>query len=365
MIVDCGGGTVDLTTVKLLNENQLGEIAERAGDYCGSVFIDYEFIKHLTNELGENAITLLKENYYGQMQYIVQEFCQHVKFPFTGDDITFAYEIDLEKISSVLLQHISDEVRQKMDVNWLIKLDYEKIKSMFDSVIDRIIRMIHAQLENCSEECSVMFLVGGFSQSEYLQKRIRQTFEDHKVYVPDHPIAAVSRGAATYGLSYKNVDDDDMDGLLFVIDSRVLKYTYGIKIYSPWVEGDPIERRNEKFRFHIIGGRGETDRKAKRGTSVKTNEGFSVSTRPTIPTQTEGIYEIFYTRKFDPKYFDEDDEEICILGKLKISWPDVNLGRDRPTTFTLSFGKGEITATAVNDLNGQNYQTTFTINQED
>ena len=59
MIVDCGGGTVDLTTVKLLNENQLGELTERAGDYCGSVFIDHEFIKHLENKLGEKAIDLL------------------------------------------------------------------------------------------------------------------------------------------------------------------------------------------------------------------------------------------------------------------------------------------------------------------
>ncbi|CAB5381359.1 unnamed protein product [Rhizophagus irregularis] len=32
MIVDCGGGTVDVTTRKLLNEGQLGEITERAGN---------------------------------------------------------------------------------------------------------------------------------------------------------------------------------------------------------------------------------------------------------------------------------------------------------------------------------------------
>ena len=47
MIVDCGGGTVDLTTRKLLDKRQLGEITERAGDYCGSTFIDNRFIKFL------------------------------------------------------------------------------------------------------------------------------------------------------------------------------------------------------------------------------------------------------------------------------------------------------------------------------
>ncbi|CAB5381344.1 unnamed protein product [Rhizophagus irregularis] len=39
MIVDCGGGTVDLTT-RQVDGNQLGEITERAGDYCGSTFIE-------------------------------------------------------------------------------------------------------------------------------------------------------------------------------------------------------------------------------------------------------------------------------------------------------------------------------------
>ena len=72
MIVDCGGGTVDLTTRKLLKGNQLGEITERAGDYCGSTFIDNEFINYLRRKLGNNAIDLLEQNHYGQMQYMIQ-----------------------------------------------------------------------------------------------------------------------------------------------------------------------------------------------------------------------------------------------------------------------------------------------------
>ena len=35
MVVDCGGGTVDLTTRKLLSRNRLSEITERTGDFCG------------------------------------------------------------------------------------------------------------------------------------------------------------------------------------------------------------------------------------------------------------------------------------------------------------------------------------------
>ncbi|RIA91787.1 hypothetical protein C1645_766521 [Glomus cerebriforme] len=358
MIVDCGGGTVDLTTRKLLNGKQLSEVTERAGDYCGSAFIDAEFLDYLRRKFGDSAMNLLRNNFYGQMQYMVQEFCQHVKFEFTGDDTTFGYKMDLTEVSPVLLQYVNDEVKQQMEeVEWLIELDYKKIKSMFDPVIERILRMIRVQLDNCHEKgskCSAMLLVGGFSQSEYLQKRVKEEFQynrDHpdiNISVPTIPIAAVSRGAAIYGLGFKNMDDDELDGLMFAIDSRILKLTYGIKILKP---GDP------KFRFHLI---------AKRGTKVQINEEFSVKVRPSFPFQTCGVFEIYCTREYDAKYCDKRDEPgIKLFGKLKIDWPDVHLGLERPTTFKLAFGQMEITAKAYNETNGQNYQTSFEIDAEE
>jgi hypothetical protein len=37
MIIDCNDGAI--TTSKLLKENQLGDVTERAGDFCGSTEI--------------------------------------------------------------------------------------------------------------------------------------------------------------------------------------------------------------------------------------------------------------------------------------------------------------------------------------
>ena len=82
MIVDCGGGTVDLTTCKLIGDKQLSEITECTGDYCGSTFIDKEFAEYLRRKLGSQAINLLMKNHYGQFQYIFQEFCRRVKNTF-------------------------------------------------------------------------------------------------------------------------------------------------------------------------------------------------------------------------------------------------------------------------------------------
>lgn len=96
MIVDCGGGTVDLTTRQLLVDYTLGEITERMGDFCGSSYVDKEFIKFLERKVGKSTIENLKNNHYRQMQYLIQEFCRRIKLPFTGDDDAEISEVDIE-----------------------------------------------------------------------------------------------------------------------------------------------------------------------------------------------------------------------------------------------------------------------------
>ncbi|GBB95731.1 hypothetical protein RclHR1_00260036 [Rhizophagus clarus] len=357
MIVDCGGGTVDLTTRKVLKDRQLGEITERAGDYCGSTFIDRKFIEVLRKILGDHAIDSLRDNHYGQLQYMVQEFCRNAKMPFTEEKSEFTnYEMDIEEVVPVVMQYVTEEVKDKMEENdWVIEFRYDDIKSMFDPIVNRIIKLIQVQLDNSQEECSAMFLVGGFSQSKYLQKRIKQEFQKRikNISVPPLPIAAISRGAALYGLSIKNSEpnSDIKDPSKFVIRDRVLKYTYGIRISPKWKEGDPIERKRTNGRirkFRCM---------AQRGTVVKVNEEFSIMQTPAFPDQDSIKFTIYYTTAYDAQYCDEDGMEK--LGSLSISLPDVHLGTDRPILFGLTFGRMEITAYARNKTNGQNYQATL------
>ncbi|CAB4389282.1 unnamed protein product [Rhizophagus irregularis] len=63
VVVNCGGGTLDLTTRKLVGNNplQLSEVTERSGDFCGSAFVDKEFIAF-------SAMDLLVENNYDEMK---------------------------------------------------------------------------------------------------------------------------------------------------------------------------------------------------------------------------------------------------------------------------------------------------------
>ncbi|PKK80355.1 actin-like ATPase domain-containing protein [Rhizophagus irregularis] len=316
MIVDCGGGTIDLTIHKLVGNNQLSEVTESTGDFCGSTFIDKEYIKFLCKKLGDSAINSFRDNFYGQFQYMIQTFCNNAKIPFTGDS-EFFFELDIEDTAPVLLKYVNEETRYIMEENdWMIKINYEDIKAMFDPVVNRIIKLIHLQLSNVQEKCSAMFLIGGFSESKYLQKRIREEFQHRvkNILVSIHPIAAISRGAALYGFSLFNSKDDNMKVTRCIIATRILKYTYGIKVRNYWLEGDPIERKirdGRIDRFHCI---------AKRGIQVNANEEFTTFFTPLSPMQTRVCFKIYYTKEYSAKYCDEPG--MNLLGKLIID-PDI------------------------------------------
>ncbi|CAG8687387.1 4883_t:CDS:1, partial [Funneliformis mosseae] len=72
-------------------------------------------------------------------------------------------------------------------------------------------------------KCSAIFLVGGFSESPYLQRRIKDKFSTQVsiITVPTLPIAAIARGGIAYGLNVCAMQD------------RTLKWTYGVEVNRP------------------------------------------------------------------------------------------------------------------------------------
>ncbi|CAG8602872.1 4147_t:CDS:2 [Funneliformis caledonium] len=160
MVVDCGGDRVVLTTRKLVNRNQLGK----------------------------------------SLKYL-----------------RISVELDLDYTIPKIKQYITDEDREILEeIYWEIELGFYDINSMFDPVVEKILRLIHAQLDSSLETCSAMFLVGGFSESKYLQNRIKREFQHivRIILIPSDPTIAIEHGAVMYGLSSMNSD----------ITTRGLKY---------------------------------------------------------------------------------------------------------------------------------------------
>jgi hypothetical protein len=83
------------------------------------------------------------------------------------------------------------------DDEWEIELEFEDVKKMFDPVVDKILDAVSEHLDVCNNNVSAMLLVGGFSESKYLQERAKQKFNrrfHNKIFFPERPAVAALEG---------------------------------------------------------------------------------------------------------------------------------------------------------------------------
>ncbi|CAG8646618.1 11627_t:CDS:2 [Ambispora gerdemannii] len=346
LVIDCGGGTVDLTVRTILPNSKLSELTESTGDFCGSTYVDKAFKHFIGTKIGRSALKLMEEKHYPQFQYLIQYFCTDVKLPFDGDERNWRNkEIDLEEICPILLQYVKGEEREELEeCEWVIELDFQTVKYFFDQAIENILKLIRQQLTKSEKNISAIFLVGGFSESKYLMHCVRQEFNRQVSYisVPSYPVTSIVKGAVTYGLR--------MDA----IKTRVLRKTYGIELYRNWTPNDPIERKEviddqEKMLFF--------KRLAKKGTEVDVDQEFKNTSWPTFPNQKISSFKLYTTSENDGKHC--DDPGMKLFGRLGLELPDVNLGINRPVEFTLTFGKMETRVFARDLISETTAKATF------
>ncbi|CAG8667266.1 4469_t:CDS:2 [Cetraspora pellucida] len=341
MVVDSGGGTVDITTMKLLVGGKLSEKIESKGDYCGGNYVDQEFLKFLAKKVGESTIEILKKSHYGQIQYVVQTFRRRIKYRFTGKREDFNdFELDLEDSCPIMKNYVKDDIKDELELSmWVITIKYDDVKEMFDPVIDKIIKLIHGRVNALDTPCSAMLLVGGFSESKYLVSRIREEFKEiiPNISIPSNPMLAVVKGAVQFGISQK------------IIVNRILKWTYGTDIIRKWESSDPLDR---KIGDHIK----VFSRLAKRGDKVSVGEKVVRIFSTTHALQYMMGLDLYVTRDNDAEYCDSQGVEL--LDKFNIKVPITGTEK-RAILYIMNFGMVEIQVTAINPDNGMKYERVF------
>ncbi|ORZ18357.1 hypothetical protein BCR41DRAFT_352236 [Lobosporangium transversale] len=259
MICDAGGGTVDLIVFQVdysTGSRRLVEVTRGSGASCGSGFLDENFSMLVRQKLQRYD---LQPKAWAQ---IMEEFVFMHKPQFDGDDDAFismpasvANLVDLEmRLEDGLLAISAQEMRELV----------------FDPVVNQVLGLIDGQL-NQSQQCSAIFLVGGFGSSPYLHKRVQQEFENRVPLIryPPRPDLAVVRGAVYHGLTHQPVQ------------ARVARRWYGVDTTRPYKAGDPVEKK------YMQDGK------------YRVRDGFSVFVRP---GQSIGVDECISKKYITHKY---------------------------------------------------------------
>lgn len=347
MIVDLGGGTADITVHKKIANGKLKEMKRASGGPWGGTAIDGAFIKLLGDIIGGPVFAaFMKEQSYDYLDFMrdFETVKRNLKLDST-DSVNIKLPASLHDTCRNMMgkdfkQLVKDAKKDKLItfVGDKMKIDPDTAKGLFRKATDKIVGHIKRilQEDDTGKEISLILMVGGFSESPFVQDVIKKEFQDKmgkKVLVPNEAGISVLNGAVVFGRQPEN------------IASRVLRFTYGAKV-------TPIFRPG----FHDIGRKFITDGKERcdnvfstfiaTGTQVELGHTVQEKYKTLRPFQSEMTLEIFVTEDASPSYTDEPG---CrFLGKLNVDVPHPS-AENHSMDVIYEFGDTELHITALEE----------------
>ncbi|XP_078325404.1 heat shock 70 kDa protein 12A-like isoform X1 [Crassostrea virginica] len=345
MVVDAGGGTIDITVHEVQNDRTLKEIYKANGGDWGGTKVDASFKKRLAFIVGNDVINAFNTNHRYDFLELLTDFevKKRTIKPSLTEKVTF-------KVPTTLLQTfhemhpgsnikdvVTSNVRFKNQLAWTgdkLRMEAQLTKALFDESCKKIVDHMHQLFRHPSvKDVSSILLVGGFAESPMLQEAVREAFSELKVIVPQDAGLAVLKGAVLYGHQPK------------AISGRVCKYTYGVGTMIPFnstihpqskkITLNGVDLCRDKFSIHV-----------RVGQLVKVGEpqvkqGYSVTT----PDSTTISFGIYTSNDKEPTY--TTDVGCTRLGTLTLDMPDISKGKNRGADVYMTFSGTEIIVTAV------------------
>lgn len=179
IVCDAGGGTVDLISyeIQTLTPLRLQESATGTGALCGGVFLNMRFRNLVESRMGKEAFGSFCEKKPKCWAVALRYFEDYVKRNF--DPMNSQTQYDGNKFN-VPLPGVEDDANMGVDCGFFI-LSTAEVSEIFRPIIDRIIGLIEKQrmvLVGNGKTAKGVILVGGFGQSNYLYKCVKQRFAD-------------------------------------------------------------------------------------------------------------------------------------------------------------------------------------------
>lgn len=342
MVLDAGGGTIDITVQEVQTDGSLHQVYMANGGDWGGTKVDeaYEqfLIDLVSREVWETFKTRNRDSYLD----IVREFeiKKRTITPEIDQKITFKVPIALNEVFQDMrgetLRLSVSEGRQGRKLAWIgdkLRVDASEAKKLFETPCEAIVEHVERIFDQeDAAGTSVILMVGGFSESPMLQHAVKQRFgHSKKIVFPRDAGLSVLKGAVLFGFDTK------------VISTRVMKHTYGIQMSNRFRQGDPENKKiliegkvycNDKFCKHVT-----------RGQSVNLGEATEYKKYyPLTDDQTRLALKVFTSERDEPTYC--ETENCTYIGKLLVDLPMNVPVSDRGVKARLRFGGTELSVEA-------------------
>ncbi|KAH3714807.1 hypothetical protein DPMN_057508 [Dreissena polymorpha] len=246
MIVDLGGGTADITVHEKVSAGNLKEVHRASGGPWGGTFVDSEFIQLISSIVGGPIMAaFMKEQKYDYLE-LMREF-EAVKRKIglgTKDTINMKLPVSLNetclKVVKKDLKQLIKDARKDKQITFVsdkAKFDAKLLQGCFRKATDKIVSHMKGifEKEPCGKKISMILMVGGFSESPFVHDVIKDAFGNKaglSILIPNDAGISVVQGAVVYGRQPKT------------ITSRILRFTYGVKVSPEFVQGKHDPKRH-------------------------------------------------------------------------------------------------------------------------
>ena len=257
LVLDCGGGTVDITVHKLTSDPEEKFYCEEilpssGGCEWGSKYVDKYFEEFLNDFFGLDLFEIYIKNAVARLEILKHFEMLKRKFNPGQDDrsrLQLSYlseDLTPSKLGELVEKHNSNhqsDFHVKLRGTSCIDIPANLMISFFKPFVENIKSKVEQLLEQAEKKvgykAKFIFMVGGFSESPFLKGAIKNRFENDSLTVltPRRPQVSVIRGACMYGLNPR------------AITSRIAKKTYGINTLTTF---DPERHPEEKKVFYFF-----------------------------------------------------------------------------------------------------------------
>ncbi|XP_071154308.1 heat shock 70 kDa protein 12A-like isoform X2 [Mytilus edulis] len=358
LVVDIGGGTVDITAHEKTEGGNLIELCKRTGENMGATEIDKNFLDLLGEIVGEDVMKSLmtEDNYKDSYFDILREIENFKRTIFVSSNDNLFFKVPKSDLEILCKQYYDKSLMEKIASSKYAKelsMKKEKIvfhrsslSFLFIPVVNKIIGKIAQVLEELKEfQINMIILAGGLSRSPSIGKKIVNKFKHMKIITTPEEYAAdlaVVTGAVLYGHRPH------------FITSRITNFTYGRLVQKPFEIGkhkpakritiDGVDLCNDLFEVLI-----------ERDTTVMVNEKIQKEYKTTSTLQKQVRIAVYYTEKDKVDYVDDDGcrmlcEVMVPLGESKMAHQCVIVD--------FIFGYAEFQVKAFEKETGKYYEVT-------
>ncbi|KAJ7059084.1 hypothetical protein C8F01DRAFT_1370694 [Mycena amicta] len=312
VIIDAGGGTVDISAYRNVSKGKGNSFTEIAPAEClmdGSIFVTQAAELHFTSKpapcssVGPDQPQALLQNsvFRNDVHVIKESFDQTAKLKFRS----------AAEFSYIRFGGLRDNNTALNIDNGTIRIAGNIVATFFQPTIDSIVNAVNRQRSISTTPINSIFMTGGFSASEYLFSELKRRFAKQGIEVsrPDLNVnKAVSDGAVSFYLDR-------------FVSARIAKETYGIDCSTVYDSKEAEHRKRSVTTYLTQSGDlripGQFFPIVRKNTAVKQDTEFRRSFFRFGKTHSDfqdmELEILRYSGTSDPQWMDVDSDKYSVM----------------------------------------------------